>query len=299
MNINGKNGLACITNLKELKEPVELRPLPGLPVIRDLIVDMSQFFKQYHSIKPYLVNDTPPPEKERLQSPDDREELDGLYECILCACCSTVVPVVLVEPRQVRRSRGLLQAYRFIADSARPRDQRASRQPRRSVPAVPLPHDHELRRRLSRRVSTRRARSARSSDLWSSARSDDDGQSRARSGIAARRSPTTRRAGAPPLALPARHAGERPDARALPRRARRRADRSATSQRSTGCSICADNDLWDLLSGRIEPADAALQPLVRAACAAMTTRRIAIRRATPAAAVATTRGRRCPTAPPR
>ena len=65
MNINGKNGLACITNLKELKEPVELRPLPGLPVIRDLIVDMSQFFKQYHSIKPYLVNDTPPPEKER------------------------------------------------------------------------------------------------------------------------------------------------------------------------------------------------------------------------------------------
>ncbi|HEV2608053.1 MAG TPA: 2Fe-2S iron-sulfur cluster-binding protein, partial [Xanthomonadaceae bacterium] len=83
MNINGKNGLACITNLKELKEPVVLRPLPGLPVIRDLIVDMSQFFKQYHSIKPYLVNDTPPPEKERLQSPADREELDGLYECIL------------------------------------------------------------------------------------------------------------------------------------------------------------------------------------------------------------------------
>ena len=79
MNINGKNGLACITNLKELKEPVELRPLPGLPVIRDLIVDMSPFFKQYHSIKPYLINDTPPPEKERLQSPADREELDGLY----------------------------------------------------------------------------------------------------------------------------------------------------------------------------------------------------------------------------
>src|SRR5207249_9831702 len=80
------------TNLKELKEPVELRPIPGLPVIRDLIVDMSQFFKQYHSIKPYLVNDTPPPEKERLQSPEEREELDGLYECILCACCSTACP---------------------------------------------------------------------------------------------------------------------------------------------------------------------------------------------------------------
>ena len=88
MNINGKNGLACITNLRELAEPVVLKPLPGLPVIRDLIVDMSQFFKQYHSIKPYLVNDTPPPDKERLHSPAEREELDGLYECSLCGCCS-------------------------------------------------------------------------------------------------------------------------------------------------------------------------------------------------------------------
>ena len=86
MNINGKNGLACITNLRDLKQPIVLKPLPGLPVVRDLIVDMTQFFKQYHSIKPYLVNDTPPPEKERLQSPEEREELDGLYECILCAC---------------------------------------------------------------------------------------------------------------------------------------------------------------------------------------------------------------------
>ena len=67
MNINGRNGLACITRLTELKEPVELRPLPGLPVIRDLVVDMSQFFKQYHSVRPYLVNNEPPPEKERLQ----------------------------------------------------------------------------------------------------------------------------------------------------------------------------------------------------------------------------------------
>jgi succinate dehydrogenase / fumarate reductase iron-sulfur subunit len=92
MNINGKNGLACITNLRELKEPIVLRPLPGLPVVRDLIVDMTQFFKQYHSVKPFLINDTPPPEKERLQSPEEREELDGLYECILCACCSTSCP---------------------------------------------------------------------------------------------------------------------------------------------------------------------------------------------------------------
>ena len=79
MNINGKNGLACITNMRDLKEPVVLRPLAGLPVVRDLIVDMTQFFNQYHSIKPFLINDTPPPEKERLQSPEEREELDGLY----------------------------------------------------------------------------------------------------------------------------------------------------------------------------------------------------------------------------
>jgi succinate dehydrogenase / fumarate reductase iron-sulfur subunit len=89
MNINGKNGLACITDINDLKQPVELRPLPGMPVIRDLIVDMSQFFKQYNSIKPYLQNDDPAPQTERLQSPEDRKELDGLYECILCACCST------------------------------------------------------------------------------------------------------------------------------------------------------------------------------------------------------------------
>ena len=108
MNINGKNGLACITNLKTLKEPIELRPLPGLPVIRDLIVDMSQFFKQYHSITPYLVNDTPPPEKERLQSPEDREELDGLYECILCACCSTACPSFWWNPDKFVGPAGLL-----------------------------------------------------------------------------------------------------------------------------------------------------------------------------------------------
>jgi succinate dehydrogenase / fumarate reductase iron-sulfur subunit len=117
MNINGKNGLACVTNLKSLKEPVELRPLPGLPVIRDLIVDMSQFFKQYHSVRPYLVNDTPPPERERLQSPAEREELNGLYECILCACCSTACPSFWWNPDKFVGPAGLLQAYRFIADS--------------------------------------------------------------------------------------------------------------------------------------------------------------------------------------
>ncbi len=123
MNINGKNGLACITKLADLPGQVTLRPLPGLPVIRDLIVDMTQFFKQYHSIKPYLINDEPAPERERLQSPEDREELNGLYECILCACCSTACPSFWWNPDKFVGPAGLLQAYRFIADT---RDQATS-----------------------------------------------------------------------------------------------------------------------------------------------------------------------------
>ncbi|MGZ5105610.1 MAG: succinate dehydrogenase iron-sulfur subunit, partial [Usitatibacter sp.] len=117
MNINGKNGLACITKLSEVKEPVVIKPLPGLPIIRDLIVDMTQFFNQYHSVKPYLVNEAPPPEKERLQSPAQREVLDGLYECILCACCSTACPSFWWNPDKFVGPAGLLNAYRFIVDS--------------------------------------------------------------------------------------------------------------------------------------------------------------------------------------
>ena len=117
MNINGKNGLACITQIAGLKEPVAIRTLPGLPVVRDLIVDMSQFFKQYNSVKPYLVNHEAPPEKERLQSPEDREELNGLYECILCACCTTSCPSFWWNPDKFVGPAGLLQAYRFIADT--------------------------------------------------------------------------------------------------------------------------------------------------------------------------------------
>lgn len=117
MNINGRNGLACVTPLSDLKEPVTLRPLPGMPVIRDLIVDLSLFFKQYRSIKPYLINHDPEPEIERLQSPEERAELDGLYECILCACCSTACPSFWWNPDKFVGPAGLLQAYRFIADS--------------------------------------------------------------------------------------------------------------------------------------------------------------------------------------
>lgn len=117
VNINGKNGLACITKLSDLSEPVVVRPLPGLPVIRDLVVDMSQFYKQYRSVKPWLINDTPPPDTERKQSPPERAELDGLYECILCACCSTACPSFWWNPDKFVGPAGLLQAYRFIADS--------------------------------------------------------------------------------------------------------------------------------------------------------------------------------------
>ena len=117
MNINGKNGLACITKLSDLEEPVVLRPMPGLPVIRDLVVDMTQFFENYNSVKPYLVNNDPPPETERLQSPEDRAKLDGLYECILCGACTTSCPSFWWNPDKFVGPAGLLQAYRFIADS--------------------------------------------------------------------------------------------------------------------------------------------------------------------------------------
>jgi succinate dehydrogenase / fumarate reductase iron-sulfur subunit len=117
MNINGRNGLACITKIADLPDKVTLRPLPGLPVVRDLIVDMTQFFNQYHSVKPYLINHDAPPERERLQSPAEREELNGLYECILCACCSTSCPSFWWNPDKYVGPAGLLQAYRFIADT--------------------------------------------------------------------------------------------------------------------------------------------------------------------------------------
>ncbi|MCE3251233.1 MAG: sdhB [Cellvibrio sp.] len=119
MNINGKNGLACIKPISECikNNTLILRPLPGLPVIRDLVVDMTQFYDQYKKIEPYLQNDTPAPAIERLQSPADREKLDGLYECILCACCSTSCPSFWWNPDKFIGPAGLLLAYRFLADS--------------------------------------------------------------------------------------------------------------------------------------------------------------------------------------
>lgn len=119
MNMAGKNGLACITPLSEVVKDGKLviRPLPGLPVIRDLVVDMSIFYKQYEKVQPYLQNDTPAPGIERLQSPEEREKLDGLYECILCACCSTGCPSFWWNPDKFLGPAALLQAYRFLSDS--------------------------------------------------------------------------------------------------------------------------------------------------------------------------------------
>lgn len=134
MNINGSNCLACITSVGTLLKgghlpsgqamrpnrgdaDIVIRPLPGLPVIRDLVVDMEAFYQQYRRIKPYLINDQPPPPIERLQSPEDRAKLDGLYECILCACCSTQCPSWWWNPDKFVGPAGLLNAYRFMVDS--------------------------------------------------------------------------------------------------------------------------------------------------------------------------------------
>jgi succinate dehydrogenase / fumarate reductase iron-sulfur subunit len=119
VNMNGKNGLACITALSQTVrgERLVLRPLPGLPVIRDLVVDMTMFYQQYEKVRPYLINDQPAPAIERLQSPEEREKLDGLYECILCACCSTSCPSYWWNPDRFIGPAGLLQSYRFLADS--------------------------------------------------------------------------------------------------------------------------------------------------------------------------------------
>ena len=119
VNMNGKNVLACITPVSEVvrNDRLILRPLPGLPVIRDLVVDMTQFYAQYEKVTPFLINDKPPPSQERLQTQEERAELDGLYECILCACCSTSCPSFWWNPDKFIGPAGLLQAYRFLADS--------------------------------------------------------------------------------------------------------------------------------------------------------------------------------------
>ncbi len=123
VNVNGRNMLACITPVSDLKEPVEVRPFPGRPVIRDLVVDMTQFYEQYKAVEPWLKRKEPTPEQELLQSPEERDKLDGLYECIMCGCCSTFCPSFWWNPEKFLGPQALLTAYRFLADS---RDQASS-----------------------------------------------------------------------------------------------------------------------------------------------------------------------------
>jgi succinate dehydrogenase / fumarate reductase iron-sulfur subunit len=117
VNVNGRNVLACITPVAGLKAPVDVRPFPGRPVIRDLVVDMTQFYEQYKAVDPWLKRKEPTPEQEVLQSPEERDRLDGLYECILCGCCSTFCPSFWWNPEKFLGPQALLTAYRFLADS--------------------------------------------------------------------------------------------------------------------------------------------------------------------------------------
>jgi succinate dehydrogenase / fumarate reductase iron-sulfur subunit len=118
MNIDGRNTLACTQAIEDIDGDVNIYPLPHMPVVKDLVPDLTHFYAQYASIKPWLQSDTPaPPDRERLQSKEDRAELDGLYECILCACCSTSCPSYWWNADRYLGPAILLQAYRWIADS--------------------------------------------------------------------------------------------------------------------------------------------------------------------------------------
>ena len=118
MNINGTNTLACTKDIKDIKGAIKIYPLPHMPVVKDLVPDLTHFYQQYSSIKPWLQNETPPPaEKERLQSKEERKKIDGLYECILCACCSTSCPSYWWNSDRYLGPAVLLQAYRWLVDS--------------------------------------------------------------------------------------------------------------------------------------------------------------------------------------
>jgi succinate dehydrogenase / fumarate reductase iron-sulfur subunit len=117
MNIDGTNTLACTKAVDDVAGDVAVYPLPHLPVIKDLVPDLTNFYAQYASIEPWLKSESPAPNRERLQSPEDRAKLDGLYECILCACCSTSCPSYWWNGDRYLGPAILLQAYRWLIDS--------------------------------------------------------------------------------------------------------------------------------------------------------------------------------------
>ncbi len=145
MNIDGANTLACTKGCDEIKGAVKVYPLPHMPVVKDLVPDLSNFYAQHASIEPWLQTVSPEPAKEWLQSHEDRQKLDGLYECILCACCSTSCPSYWWNGDRYLGPAVLLQAYRWLIDSRDEANRRAARQSGGPVPALPLPHHHELR----------------------------------------------------------------------------------------------------------------------------------------------------------
>jgi succinate dehydrogenase / fumarate reductase iron-sulfur subunit len=117
MNIAGSNTLACTKEITDVSGPVKVYPLPHMPVVKDLVPDMTHFYAQYASIEPYLQTRSAPPDTEWKQSPEDRAKLDGLYECILCACCSTSCPSYWWNSERYLGPAALLQSYRWLADS--------------------------------------------------------------------------------------------------------------------------------------------------------------------------------------
>jgi succinate dehydrogenase / fumarate reductase iron-sulfur subunit len=117
MNMDGRNGLACTTPIAVIKGEATITPLPAMAVVKDLVPDLTHAYAQYASIQPWLKTTSPPPSKERLQSPEDRARLDGLYECILCFCCTTSCPSYWWNQERFLGPAVLLQAYRFLADS--------------------------------------------------------------------------------------------------------------------------------------------------------------------------------------
>jgi len=117
MNIDGQNTLACLKATDDVKGDVKVYPLPHMKVVKDLVPDLSTVYAQYASIEPYMKTRSPAPTRERLQSPDDRAKLDGMYECILCFCCTTSCPSYWWNGDRYLGPAILLQAYRWIADS--------------------------------------------------------------------------------------------------------------------------------------------------------------------------------------
>ncbi len=117
MNIDGTNTLACTKAVADIEGEIKINPLPHMPVIKDLVPDLTHFYAQHASVQPWLKTETPAPPRERLQSKSDRQKLDGLYECILCACCSTACPSYWWNSERYLGPAVLLQAYRFIVDS--------------------------------------------------------------------------------------------------------------------------------------------------------------------------------------